>query len=334
MAQVTEPHWIPRLRCLVKKVIKQCYGCKCFKAVAVAAAPPGLPPLERTEHSGIFEVVGVDFAGPIKYRKSLRVEGKAYLVLFACSLTRALHLEVLPNLETTIFLGSLKRLIACRGHPTTIFSDNGWTFVGAAHWLKEIQKDKQLQVYLAEERITWRFNLSHSPWRGGQFEWLVGVFKRAFYKTIRGGMLSWIELCKVVLKVETQLNRCPLFYVEDDVRLPLLTPASFLFQKSNRLPKREPWREEDVDLRKRAKYLKICKDALWKRWSHEYLLALQERHDLKHEGHATPLCKGDVVIIKDDDRNRNKWKLGIVEDLIARRDGLCKLPSCEPGKRP
>ena len=140
-AKVREQHWIPRLRRLVKKVIKQCYGCKRFQAIAVAAPPPGLLPLERTEHSGVFDLVGVDFAGPIKYRKSPHVEGKAYLVLFTCSLTRALYLEVLPNQETTTFLGSLKRLIPRRGRPTTIFSDNGRTFIGAAHWLKEIQKD-------------------------------------------------------------------------------------------------------------------------------------------------------------------------------------------------
>ena len=88
---------------------------------------------------------------------------------------------------------------------------------------------------------------------GGQFEGLVGVFKRAFYKTFGGGMLSWTELCKVVLEVETQLNRRPLSYVEEDVQFPLLTPASFLFQKSNRLPEREPWREENVDLQLYAK---------------------------------------------------------------------------------
>lgn len=192
------------------------------------------------------------------------MEGKAYLVLFTCRLTRALHLEVWPNQETATFLGSLKRLIAHQGRPSTIFSDNGQTFIGAAHWLKEIQTDEQLQAYLAEKRITWRFNLTRAPWWGGQFERLVGVFKRAFYKTIRGEMLSWTELCEVVIEVETQLNQRPLSYVEDDVQLLLLTPASFLFQKSNRLLEQELWREEDVDLHKRAKYLKTCKDTLWK----------------------------------------------------------------------
>ena len=48
-------------------------------------------------------------------------------------------------------------------------------------------------------------------------------------------MLSWVELSEVVLEVETQLNRRPLSYVEDDVQHPVLTPASFLFQRANRL---------------------------------------------------------------------------------------------------
>ena len=248
MAKVREEDWIPRLKRLAKKVIRQCYGCKRFQAVALATPPPGLLPPERTEGSSPFEVVGVDFAGPIKYRKSSRAEGKAYLVLYARSLTRALYLEILPNLETTTFMASLKQFIARQGRPSKIFSDNGRTFVGAAKLIKEIQKDEQVQGYLASEKITWRFNLSRAPWWGGQFEQLVGLFKCAFYKVIGGGMITWSQLSEVVLDVETHLNRRPLSYVEDDVQLPLLTPTSFLFQRSIRLPERQPWREEDYDL--------------------------------------------------------------------------------------
>ena len=272
MAKEREQYWIPRLRQEVKRIIKRCHSCKRFQAVALATPPLGQLPLERTKGSGAFEVVGVNFAGPINYLKLSRKEGKAYLVLFACSLSRALYLEVLPNLETATFLGSLKRLIARRGRPSTIFSDNGRTFVGAAKLLREIRKDELLQAKLAEEEISWKFNLSRAPWWGGQFEGLVGLFKRAFCKM--GGMLSWVELSVVVLEVETQLNRRPLSYVEDDVQLPVLTSASFLFQRANRLPELEPCREENRDLRKRAIHLKSCKDALWKRWTWEYLAAL------------------------------------------------------------
>ena len=179
MAKVREQYWIPRLRQQVKRIIKRCHSCKRFQAVALATPPLGQLP-------GAFEVVGVNFAGATNYLKLSRKEGKAYLVLFACSLSRALYLEVLPNLETATFLGSLRRLFARRGRPSTIFSDNGRTIVGAAKLLREIRKDERLQAYLAEEEISWKFNLSCAPWWGGQFERLVGLFKRAFYKTIGG----------------------------------------------------------------------------------------------------------------------------------------------------
>ena len=79
-----------------------------------------------------FEIVGVDFAGPIRYCRKKNLEGKCYLVLFACSLTRAFHLELLLSLETVEFLGTLKRFFARRDRPTKIFSDNGKTFAAAA----------------------------------------------------------------------------------------------------------------------------------------------------------------------------------------------------------
>ena len=56
-------------------------------------------------------MVGVDFAGPLKYRKGKNNEAKAYIVLYACSLTRGIYLELLPNMETKEFMSSLKRFI-------------------------------------------------------------------------------------------------------------------------------------------------------------------------------------------------------------------------------
>ena len=241
-------------------------------------------------------------------------------MLYACSLTRTLYLEV------------LQRFIARRGRPVKIFSDNWGMFVGAANLLKEIQKDEQVQGYLASEKITWRFNLSQAPWWGGQFERLVGLFKRAFYKVIGGGLLSWSGLNEVVRDVDSQLNRRPQSYVEDDVQLPLLTPASFLFQQSIRLPEREPWREEDYHLQRREKYLRSCKDALWKRWTREYLTALRERHNLNGRGKSSPLEIGDVVIIRSEEKNRGKWPLGIVEELFKGRDGVVRAVKLRAGK--
>ena len=104
IAKIREEYWIPRLRRLTKRVIKSCHGCKRFQARAFASPPPGLLPKERTQGTTAFEVVGVDFSGHIRYRRKKNQEGKSYLVLFACSLSRALHLELLLSLDTVEFL--------------------------------------------------------------------------------------------------------------------------------------------------------------------------------------------------------------------------------------
>jgi hypothetical protein len=125
--------------------------------------------------------VGVDFAGPIKYRVTKKTQGKAYVTLFACSLCRAIYLELTKTMETGEFLQTLKRLIARKGRPELIYSDNAGTFAAASTWLKKVQSDEQFHNRLANERIHWQFNLIRAPWWGGQFERLVGLVKRALY---------------------------------------------------------------------------------------------------------------------------------------------------------
>jgi hypothetical protein len=65
--------------------------------------------------------------------------------------------------------------------------------VAAEKWLKTVQKDENVQNVLAVTEIHWQFNLSRAPWWGGQFERLIGLVKRALYKTIGGGCTSKVE---------------------------------------------------------------------------------------------------------------------------------------------
>ena len=54
-----------KLRRLVKHVRSKCYGCLRFRAGAYEKPPPGKLPSTRTQGTTPFQVVGVDFAGPI-----------------------------------------------------------------------------------------------------------------------------------------------------------------------------------------------------------------------------------------------------------------------------
>ena len=148
MAALQEKYWVPRLRSLVKAVRSKCWGYKRFRLLVITPPIPGQLPKDRTTVGTAFEIIGVDFAGPIKYQKSSKAEGKAYLAIFACSLSRAVHLELLRNLETGTFIICLKRFVAGRGRPRVVYSDNGGTFVKASKWLEQLWKDEKLRGLL------------------------------------------------------------------------------------------------------------------------------------------------------------------------------------------
>ena len=122
MAKIRELYWIPRLRQLVKRVRTECWACKRFRAKSYEKSPPGKLPSTRTKGTTPFEVLGVDFAGPIRYKTKGKKFGKSYLVLYGCSLTRAVHLEVLKSLELIITtLNLLLKLYFCDLSRTTVW---------------------------------------------------------------------------------------------------------------------------------------------------------------------------------------------------------------------
>ena len=193
-------------------------------------------------------------------------------------------------------------------------------------------KNEKTQDYLAHHDILWQFNLSRVPWWSGEFEHLVGVVKQAFYKAIGRASLSFDELEEVILDVEVAVNNRPLSYVEDYVELPVLTPVAMMQVQPNLVPEVNADSVEDADLRKRARYLRHCKDVMWSRWTAEYVRSLRERHNLKHKSKELTLKVGDVVPIQSEERYRGKWNIGIIVKLIKGQDGVVRAARLRAGR--
>ena len=88
----------------------------------------------------------------------------------------------------------------------------------------------------------------------------------------------WEELEEVILDIEVALNKRPLSFLENDIELPVLTPNTILNINPSILPELKAHYLEERNLRKRAKFLKKCKETVWKRWTREYVRSLRERH--------------------------------------------------------
>ena len=151
MTNVRGKYWIPRLRQLVKRVRKRCYGCKRFQTVAFQTPPPGLLPRDQTEGYRAFQIVGTNYAGPIIYKRKQKTEGKAYILLFACRLSRTVHSELLTDQTTEGFIQCLKRFVGRRGRSEEIFSYNAKTFKADAKWLKNVMTSERFHEYLTSQ---------------------------------------------------------------------------------------------------------------------------------------------------------------------------------------
>ena len=191
-------YWIPSLRKRTKSIIKKRHHCVRYRAMPFPSTKPGLLPKQTTEECHPFQAIGVDYAGPIYYRSKNKALSKSYiLLLFSCILryscsffSRAIHLELVPNLSTQELIKSMKRLITRRGSPM-IYFDNVKTFQAGAKWLTRINKDENFHKFFSNGSVTWKFNPFKAPWWGG---------------TVGKGHIKRAELEKVLLDIKVNLN--------------------------------------------------------------------------------------------------------------------------------
>lgn len=131
-------------------------------------------PEYRVRRSRPFCYTGVDFAGPLYVKRSAVSEKpKTWLCLYMCCVTRAVHLDLVPDLNASTFMRSFKRFTARRGIPAKMVSDNGKTFKSASKIIRSVFNDCTVKKQFSDFRVEWTFNLEKSPWWGGMFERII-----------------------------------------------------------------------------------------------------------------------------------------------------------------
>ena len=167
----------------------------------------------------------------------------------------------------------------------------------------------------------------------GQFERLIGLLKAILYRTTGKAQLTWAELEEVLLDIEIILNNRSLTYIDEEIDYPIFTLNSLILGRDVNFPDAAPHESESETIKKRHKYIKRCKEALWKRWKHEYLVALREKHNLKNKDKTFKINVGDVVLIKGEEKNRGHWKIGILNHLYNGKDNTIRVAQLHIGKK-
>ena len=119
---------------VIRKFISNCVLCRKLRATTSTQIMADLP-VDRVESSPPFSTVGMDVFGPFfihdgaSTRRS-NPSKKIWALIFVCLPSRAIHLEVLPAMDTSTFRNALTRFVALRG------TCQGSNFIGAKNQLE------------------------------------------------------------------------------------------------------------------------------------------------------------------------------------------------------
>lgn len=226
-------YWIVSIRSVIHSVVSQCTRCVRLHATLPVPVMADLPE-SRVLQCHPFSRIGVDYAGPISMRENrLRKSRtyKAYMAVFVCLSFKAVHLEIVSNLSTSAFLAAFDRFVARRGLPTTVYSDCGTNFVGAARQLRQLINSSSAQstITSAKSYCEWIFNPPNAPHFRGLWEAAVRSAKRMLVRIMGTHMFTYEEFTTVLCRVEAVLNSRPLTPASTDPHdLESLSPGHFL----------------------------------------------------------------------------------------------------------
>lgn len=346
LTELRSAYWIIRGRQFIRKLIYHCPVCRRQEGRPYQSVPPPALPEYRVRKSRPFCHTGVDFAGPLYVKQSTVSEKpKTWLCLYTCCVTRAVHLDLVPDLNAITFLRSFKRFTARRGVPAKVVSDNAKTFKSASRIIQSVFSDREVEKHFTNLCVEWVFNLERAPWWGGIFERIVQSAKRCLKKAVGKACLTYDELLTIVTEIEAVLNSRPLSYVSvDDLEEPLTPSHLLLGYRVLSLP--DPSLHDDPDhnesaqdLSRRMKHLIKTSGRFWRRWRKEYLTELREfhRNPKTSKGVQDAVKEGQVVTIFDEGHPRGLWRLGRIEGVLKGADGKTRgaqVRTCSRAGRP
>ncbi|XP_046746420.1 uncharacterized protein K02A2.6-like [Diprion similis] len=138
--------WWTTLAKDVEKWCKSCHGCQ-----LVGAPDPPEPMTRTTLPSGPWELVSMDFLGPLP--------SGHYLLVLVDYYSRFYEVEIMMSITASKLLERLKVIFARYGIPNTIISDNGRTFI-----------EKEFKAYMEEHGIHHHYTTPLWPSANGEVE--------------------------------------------------------------------------------------------------------------------------------------------------------------------
>ncbi|XP_060596015.1 uncharacterized protein LOC132750093 [Ruditapes philippinarum] len=324
-------YWIIGCSSAVSDLIFHCTVCRKLRGSVQDQRMSDLP-FDRVDPAPPFTYSGVDFFGPFHVKEG-RKDLKRYGVLFTCLTCRAIHIEIANTLDTHSFINALRRFLSVRGPIRQLRSDRGTNFVGAERELREavseMNNDKITNFLLKEgcDTFLFKFNVPSASHMGGVWERQIRTVRNILSGLLHnfGGQLDDEALRTFACEVTAIVNSRPLSVesLNDPLSAEPLTPNHLLTMKTRvLLPPPGNFISTDLYTRRRWRRIQYLANEFWNRWRTEYLNNLQVRS--KWISAKRNIKVNDVVLVKDENMPRNKWRMAVVETANPDSDGMVR----------
>ena len=343
-ATLRHKYWIPRTLVLAKKIRTACFFCKLVNKNYEQQQMSDV--LEfRTTPAPPWHTVSIDLFGPMTHVRG-RSSVKAWGLLFACTRSGAVHLELTDDYSTGSILVALQKFQAIRGTPTKIISDQGTQMVAAAKFMNNSSWDPQvinyirnpenwndIKVWASSSGTTWELVPTKAHHFNGLAESMIKSTKKHLATALSGKRLSFAQLSAILYKVANIVNSRPLGTNTgtDPSDAQVLTPNHLLLGRAS--CDVAPSVQGDTTLLGQAKVVQDTTLAWWSLWLRNVFHQLSPSYKW-HRKFRQPQI-GDVVICNDSNDVASLYKLArIIDTVPSRTDGLTRSVVLEyPAKR-
>lgn len=322
-------YWVIGARKLAKRVTHNCITC-CRARPRLLQQFMAELPASRITASRPFTITGVDYWGPILLAPTHRRASprKAYVAIFICFSTKAVHIELVADLSTSKFIQAFRRFVSRRGLCSELHSDNGRNFVGAARELRDLVNSTAHRNSIAQEctnqGIRWFFNPPKASHFGGLWESAIWSAQKHFVRVVGTHKLAIDDMETLLCQIECCLNSRPIVPLSDDPSdYEPLTPGHFL---TGSLLKTVPDKDlSSIPMNRLHRWQQVQKlfQDLWKRWHQEYLSTLQPR--ARWCNPPVPLAKDQLVILRDENAAPMHWSMARIHEVHPGSDGVIRV---------
>ena len=236
-------------------------------------------------------------------------------------------------METDSFINALRRFLADRGPIRQLRCDCGSNFGGARNELQDALQEmdqERVRAYLLKENCDWiefRMNFPAASNMGSVWERMTRSVHSVLAALLKeaGTQLndeSYRTLMKEVQSIVNSRSLTVSSWSSTEEPEPLTPNHNLTMKTKVLLPPPGVFQREDMYLQKRWRRVQHLANQFWLRWKREFLHTMQVRNNwIKPQRTLQP---DDIVLMKDDDQPRSKWKLARVEEAYASEDGLVR----------